>query len=432
MKNLLIVSLFLLSHSLFGQWTPLCGLPTYPIQSGNQFATFIDASFINLNQCVSSDRYYVSPSSGFSSFLRYTNDGGATWNDNIAMSTTNCVCGTGASLIDVVPHQNTFYASVANHGFNKSTDGGITWNYIANGSYIKMFAFDTSNFYLMANSSPVYQVSKYQNGNTSILSTIPNLSAKDFHFTDNLTGYAVGDSGTYDVIIKTLDGAYSWSTIYSDSALHGNDIFFSSPDIGYAVGNSGRILKTSDAGATWTNLTSGTTNNLNSVWFVNDSTGFAGGDSGVILNTNDYGNSWTSTIVGSSYSKVVKMYFIGDTLGLALLKSHGGPGTYGSFYSINLNGTTGNSEPDEMSSVCIFPNPNKGNFSIQIMDAFQGNSQITIEILDLNGKTVFKENLNNISNSINIQCNHLMSGLYLLRMFNGDANYCNRLFQVYH
>lgn len=58
MKNLLIVSLLLLSQNAYSQWTSLCWLPTYQVQSSNQFVTFLDA-FISLVPKTTLSSYYI-------------------------------------------------------------------------------------------------------------------------------------------------------------------------------------------------------------------------------------------------------------------------------------------------------------------------------------------------------------------------------------
>jgi len=71
-----------------------------------------------------------------------------------------------------------------------------------------------------------------------------------------------------------------------------NDIHFTDSLTGYAVGRLGIILKTEDAGVTWKPLSSGTTNVLFAVTFTDAVTGYAVGDSGTILKTTDAGATW--------------------------------------------------------------------------------------------------------------------------------------------
>jgi photosystem II stability/assembly factor-like uncharacterized protein len=63
----------------------------------------------------------------------------------------------------------------------------------------------------------------------------------------NLIGYAVGTNGP-GLILKTLDGAASWSPQVSNSAQNLNGVWFVDPLRGWAVGDGGRILHTAKGG----------------------------------------------------------------------------------------------------------------------------------------------------------------------------------------
>ena len=82
----------------------------------------------------------------------------------------------------------------------------------------------------------------------------------DVYFIDNLTGWAVGDSGT---VITTTNGGQAWTVQTSGTTHNLTDVNFIDAMNGYAVGgflNSGNVaLKTIDGGATWTAITVGNT-----------------------------------------------------------------------------------------------------------------------------------------------------------------------------
>jgi len=63
----------------------------------------------------------------------------------------------------------------------------------------------------------------------------------------NLIGYAVGTNGP-GLILKTVDGAASWSPQISNSAQALNDVWFVDPLRGWAVGTGGRIVHTAKGG----------------------------------------------------------------------------------------------------------------------------------------------------------------------------------------
>ena len=67
------------------------------------------------------------------------------------------------------------------------------------------------------------------------------------HFSDDVTGYAVGANGP-GLVLKTLDGGFNWSPQVSNSAQALNDVWFVDTLRGWAVGVGGRIIHTSKGG----------------------------------------------------------------------------------------------------------------------------------------------------------------------------------------
>lgn len=136
----------------------------------------------------------------------------------------------------------------------KTTDGGLTWDYLP--------------------------------GETTPLNSV--------YFTDNETGFIAGGHcnqvGCYSKIQKTTDGGTTWT----DQAIPLNTEMLNSvsfPDTvtGYAAGDNGTILKTTDEGATWNFQSSDATQNLNSIYFFDVNMGFIVGVNGTILKTTNGG-----------------------------------------------------------------------------------------------------------------------------------------------
>jgi photosystem II stability/assembly factor-like uncharacterized protein len=98
-------------------------------------------------------------------------------------------------------------------------------------------------------------------------------------FTDTNIGYAVGNNGK---ILKTTNGGVNWSQQISGTTNNISSVFFSDANNGFAVGNSGTILKTTDGGSNWVLQTSGITNEIRSVFFTDINTGYAVGGAGKI------------------------------------------------------------------------------------------------------------------------------------------------------
>ena len=112
-------------------------------------------------------------------------------------------------------------------------------------------------------------------------------------FSNLLTGFAFND----DKLYRTLDGGENWDTILSD--YYGfNNIAFTDNMNGYMVASS-RFLKTTDGGLTWTEiefpagLPSGL--GITEMYFLNDSVGLLSGylsQTLKLFRTTDMGNSW--------------------------------------------------------------------------------------------------------------------------------------------
>lgn len=110
-------------------------------------------------------------------------------------------------------------------------------------------------------------------------------------FTFYIAGWNALDNAA--VIIKTTDGGLNWIKQYSgafDSRL--NDIYFTSANVGYVVGDKGKLLKTTNGGTQWLQATSGTTEALSAIFFPTGKTGYVGGEN-VILKTTNAGLNWS-------------------------------------------------------------------------------------------------------------------------------------------
>ena len=99
------------------------------------------------------------------------------------------------------------------------------------------------------------------------------------------------------LLILTTGISYgqNWQTLNSGVEVGLIGIFFTSDNIGYAVGGEGKIIKTTDAGNTWQQQNSGVTVSLTKVFFVDANTGYCGGFGGTILKTTNAGNIWVNS-----------------------------------------------------------------------------------------------------------------------------------------
>ena len=114
---------------------------------------------------------------------------------------------------------------------------------------------------------------------------------------------------------------YTVVNLHTEAEIH--NLFFIDSVTGYAVGGiqneSGYIFETKDAGNNWQEIFRSDTN-LNDIYFLTPETGFACGDDILLLRTMDSGNSWTKVTYGweppEAYISPLKhLEFVNDTAG---------------------------------------------------------------------------------------------------------------------
>lgn len=159
---------------------------------------------------------------------------------------------------------------------------------------------------------------------------------------------------TIFALLFNFNNYSAWHQQTSGTTQSLNSVYFTSSNIGYAVGNNGTILKTTDKGAAWSMQSSGTTSNLYCVRFLNDQTGFAVGDN-VFLKTTNGGTTWILNTTSLSYS-VKAVYFIDQNTGYAA----GGSGTISKTTSGGAAWTAFQIEPYTMFTSLYFTNSSTG------------------------------------------------------------------------
>ena len=120
---------------------------------------------------------------------------------------------------------------------------------------------------------------------------------KTITFINESNGWVCSDTA----IIKTTDGGNSWINQLT-GFLYLNDIVFTNPNSGLAVGKGGNILKTTNAGETWQKITINWDYDFNSISFVNDTIGWVVGAFGKIIKTTDGGETWTEQYLSPTWT----------------------------------------------------------------------------------------------------------------------------------
>jgi photosystem II stability/assembly factor-like uncharacterized protein len=143
-------------------------------------------------------------------------------------------------------------------------------------------------------------------------STSVSVSLNSVFFTDNNTGYAVGDNGC---ILKSVNAGENWTQQISGVPYKLNSVFFNTAEEGFISGDYGVILKTSSGGINWTIvnvLNSG--ERFNSVFFSSAQTGYAAGDNGKFYKTTDSGEYWNNVNL-NIYDYFRSVFFVNDLTG---------------------------------------------------------------------------------------------------------------------
>ncbi len=231
-------------------------------------------------------------------------DGGKTWNDK----NVGIVGGPGITTIEIFGI-DTVYGLLSRH-FVRSEDGGETWtdqgiNLTSN----DMAFIDSKTGYICGDPQgwfkdppPPFGVEGAgfdytTDGGKIWIPRFPFLEDTDdslwiverlrsIEATSINEVFVAGDTTIY----KSNNAGQSWRSIFSNISV--NDLFFITPELGYAVGYPGKIYFTNDAGRTWSEQVSTVSDDLRNVIFIDSLAGWACGDLGTIIHTTDGGKLW--------------------------------------------------------------------------------------------------------------------------------------------
>mgnify|MGYP006190767955 FL=1 len=104
---------------------------------------------------------------------------------------------------------------------------------------------------------------------------------------------------------------------------------------------------------------------------------------------------------------------------------NGDTGTLNS-WSVNFGCTLGNEEFDNLQSFVVYPNPNKGNFTVSFDNP--SDETVNIAVMDMRGRKIFENNYPSGSTfNQEIQLENAQSGVYLLNLTNGNRKEVKRI-----
>jgi len=303
--------------------------------------------------------------------LLKTTDGGENWTE---ISTGYEFTPTDIKFID----ENNGLIS-GEYLVIKTTDGGLNWQDVTPGSGWNTFneiEYRSANEVFTAGSVS-YQttsVSVSSDGGRSWLSSSPG----DF---GPAVGIAIPDGNTLVItsdleIFKSVDNGQTWnqSTTTNPNQIEYKSLHFTSPNIGYAVGQGefANIEKTTDGGDTWFPLETMITSGLNAACFFNDEEGLVFGDKGVMIRTT------TGGVTG------IHDQAITDT---------------GSYFTAT-------------------PNPFSDEIIIRPVDGNKVFYPVEIVLLNASGRQIMEKRITYEGNDIRISGTGLKPGIYICRISN--------------
>jgi len=91
------------------------------------------------------------------------------------------------------------------------------------------------------------------------------------------------------------------------------------------------------------------------------------------------------------------------------------------------NEVTSLNDAEILSDIALYPNPSNGKYSVELNNVLKGN--VKISVVDLQGKEVYQENLNNFNGyqKFSVDISQLPKGIYFMKLSNGENAATKRL-----
>lgn len=232
--------------------------------------------------------------------LQHTADGGGTWQEASTVG-LGIVMEADFATRTLGWVAGSYGTSASGGAIGVTTDGGVTWarqvdlpGPDGSGSFSCVSSPTAACCYVLKwGDEPGVWATK-DGGDNWTRRVLPAFSGKysgynDIDFPTAKIGWAVGDSGR---IVRTKDGGATWAEQKSRVKTELLAVDFVSTKVGYAVGDRGCALRTRDGGATWVKLRTRTVKALAAVSFTSARNGWVVGSQGVRLHTTDGGATW--------------------------------------------------------------------------------------------------------------------------------------------
>jgi len=260
----------------------------------------------------------------------------------------------------------------------QTTDGGYTWRKLPISFPAWMtdlfFVNETIGYVIGEATGVVYKTT--DGGETwNLVYEHEYKSPRSLYFINADTGYVALETS----ILKTIDGGIQWTETELSNTEYVliMDMFFPTPEIGYAGGFGGKIYKTIDGGSTWVEqyFSQATYHTITSVWFIDQYKGFIGGDGSGFFQTADGGNTWTKIEYMTGFHDA--MWFTNSSTGYLA-------GSYGKIMRTFNAGAVPVIAPVKPElNIRIYPNPACDEI---VISGLQTGAKTEISIFTSNGK----------------------------------------------
>ena len=315
---------------------------------------------------------------------------------------------------------NIGYAMARTNPFNLNssphitTDGGSTWNPIANPIQQlvhSIFAINDSTAIYGTSWGRLWKTTDWGNSfnfihsNALITSTNGGKEIRKLHFISDNVGFAsTGD------LVMTTDGGLTWN-IVSDTTngsmnWYISEICFPSANIGYISGLNGLLAKTTDGGLTWSDLSISDSNYIYGIDFLNPNFGVILNSEKNILRTDDGGINWKADSTGYLMSKC-KM------IDHSTVVAVGANGIIIKTTTLNINQATKSNH-----SIVLYPNPTNEIITVNLKNT---EDEVKVRLHSSLGKVILS---NQYFNTDNIKISILQEpGIYILEVILTNSKY---------
>ena len=211
-------------------------------------------------------------------YIYKTVNGGYNWTPQTTVANQTVISIKFSSM-------TTGWAGDVQGNIIKTTNAGLNWNIVgyAPGSFTKIYLINNDRAWIADNLGYVTYTTNAGNNFSSV--KVSSKPLNGLFFISSTQGYVVGDSGR---IYRTTNGGVTWQNLPTGTTANLKSITGNVVNSNirlWAVGAGGKIIESYNGGGSWFQQNNGTAD-LNAVAFPSNNIGFIVGNSGRILFTN--------------------------------------------------------------------------------------------------------------------------------------------------